>query len=451
MPLQLRRGTEAERTSELLNTPPLADGEPLWITDTGQLYIGDGETPLAELEAVNTGLISLDGTITSNVVPADDQEYNLGSANNRFKDLHLGGELFLNNPVDLPVGSSINGQPIGPGGSGVIEGGTYQINIIGEDSTIIVDSVNSSINAPGGITGDLSGNLSGSVLSDDGSTLIVNSFNGSINAPGGITGDLSGNLSGSVLSDDGSTIIVNSLNGIITATNLKSDSIESDFIKVTSVNTTNFLADNIDDIIGNFSIYVGDVQTTDLNTTLIFNSSTADPAIQIRTVEGSLGEISKLSFLSFGESLANPSPVTEPGGYVGSFSFEVFEPNVGSRLPVALFSVTTDPSGIVDETTANGKIIINTAGTLSGSPILRFLTFDSKGQLAVNQENAQATLDVNGFAKLSILSLAPEPPSDGMIAIADGVGWDPLGLGAPAKQQMVVYLGGNWVSIASAT
>ena len=416
MPLQLRRGTEAERTSELLNTPPLADGEPLWITDTGQLYIGDGETPLAELEAVNTGLISLDGTITSNVVPADDQEYNLGSANNRFKDLHLGGELFLNNPVDLPVGSSINGQPIGPGGSGVIEGGTYQINIIGEDSTIIVDSVNSSINAPGGITGDLSGNLSGSVLSDD-----------------------------------GSTIIVNSLNGIITATNLKSDSIESDFIKVTSVNTTNFLADNIDDIIGNFSIYVGDVQTTDLNTTLIFNSSTADPAIQIRTVEGSLGEISKLSFLSFGESLANPSPVTEPGGYVGSFSFEVFEPNVGSRLPVALFSVTTDPSGIVDETTANGKIIINTAGTLSGSPILRFLTFDSKGQLAVNQENAQATLDVNGFAKLSILSLAPEPPSDGMIAIADGVGWDPLGLGAPAKQQMVVYLGGNWVSIASAT
>jgi len=38
MPLQVRRGTEAQRTFIA------ADGEPLFVTDTRQLYVGDGST-----------------------------------------------------------------------------------------------------------------------------------------------------------------------------------------------------------------------------------------------------------------------------------------------------------------------------------------------------------------------------------------------------------------------
>jgi hypothetical protein len=78
------------------------------------------------------------------------------------------------------------------------------------------------------------------------------------------------------------------------------------------------------------------------------------------------------------------------------------------------------------------------------------MTFDSLGRLAVNQETAAATLDVNGFAKLAILDEEPASPANGMIAIADGDaidGWDPLGNG---KQSMVVRLGGAWVQIAAA-
>lgn len=41
MPLQIRRGTEAER---LAMTVPLAPGEPLYTTDQGYLYIGNGTT-----------------------------------------------------------------------------------------------------------------------------------------------------------------------------------------------------------------------------------------------------------------------------------------------------------------------------------------------------------------------------------------------------------------------
>jgi hypothetical protein len=41
MPLQIRRGTEAER---LAMTQPLASGELLYVTNEQILYIGDGAT-----------------------------------------------------------------------------------------------------------------------------------------------------------------------------------------------------------------------------------------------------------------------------------------------------------------------------------------------------------------------------------------------------------------------
>jgi hypothetical protein len=75
------------------------------------------------------------------------------------------------------------------------------------------------------------------------------------------------------------------------------------------------------------------------------------------------------------------------------------------------------------------------------------MTFDSDGQLAVNQQTASATLDVNGFAKLAVLTAAPASPANGMIAIADGTTWDPAGTG---KSVMVVYLGGGWRTAATA-
>jgi hypothetical protein len=40
MPIQFRRGTDAQRTAV---TP--AAGEPIWVTDTSELYVGDGATP----------------------------------------------------------------------------------------------------------------------------------------------------------------------------------------------------------------------------------------------------------------------------------------------------------------------------------------------------------------------------------------------------------------------
>jgi hypothetical protein len=74
------------------------------------------------------------------------------------------------------------------------------------------------------------------------------------------------------------------------------------------------------------------------------------------------------------------------------------------------------------------------------------MSFDSLGRLAVNQENASATLDVNGYAKLAVLDTAPTSPQNGSIAIADGTGWNPLGTGV---QQVVIYLDGVWKEFSS--
>ena len=130
--------------------------------------------------------------------------------------------------------------------------------------------------------------------------------------------------------------------------------------------------------------------------------------------------------------------------------------NSGREYGQVFMGTQLDPGVAFTGTYGASKFfIVNSPDQVIGDSIppedFRYLTFDSFGRLAINQENALATLDVNGFAKLAILDKAPATPANGMIAIADGdsvSGWDPLGLGAPAKQQMVVYLGGGWRQIA---
>lgn len=53
MPLQIRRGLEADRTDI---TP--AQGEPLYTTDTKNLYVGDGTTPGGVLVTSNLDLVA---------------------------------------------------------------------------------------------------------------------------------------------------------------------------------------------------------------------------------------------------------------------------------------------------------------------------------------------------------------------------------------------------------
>jgi hypothetical protein len=330
MPLQIRRGTNAER---LILASPLVSGELLWIVDDRRLYIGDGATLARDLVPVtgfnaedaqdsaaslftagsHTGItfvyedandrvnatvdipqllqnldlnnfsiigsgnisitgdlsitgnitgdykgslfaddstllvnaidgsINLDGTVKGDIVPDANETYDIGSNSNRFRDLYLSGtSLYLGSAqitasgaaVNLPAGSTINGVLISDIDSGVAPGSDYNINIVGDDSSSIINSSTRTVTASGGffgnLTGNVTGNITGVVAGTAGSTLIGNVTGNTTGTHfGNVTGDVVGNLFGNVVGDlvgsvfgDDSTIIIDGNNNIVRTTNL---------------------------------------------------------------------------------------------------------------------------------------------------------------------------------------------------------------------------------------
>lgn len=225
MPLQIRRGTDAERTAM---TQPLAAGELIFVTNTNRLYIGNGTTNggvpvtdytdeqakdavapmlvngthsaisfvyddaldkvnatvnLSDYQGVikaasfngsvvandssllidgNTGKFNLSGSVGTDIIPDTDVAYDLGSATYRFRDIYLSGSSIklgaatitaVGDAVNLPLGSTMGGVPLAGGA-----GSDYNGNIIGDDSTIIVNAATKVVTASGGFIGNVTGN-----------------------------------------------------------------------------------------------------------------------------------------------------------------------------------------------------------------------------------------------------------------------------------------------------
>lgn len=191
MALRLRRGTSAER---LLITP--LQGELVYITDTKQLYVGDGATVGGVLvgpvgtdivndatpqlggdlslngnNIVGTGNINIDGTITatgniglgdadndnitvggvinSSLRPALSETYSLGTENRQWQHVYAAG---------ATINQELSVESIALKGS--ITNGV--------DSTTIYDAVTDTLTAS-----NIQGDVTGSVLSDDSSTIFV--------------------------------------------------------------------------------------------------------------------------------------------------------------------------------------------------------------------------------------------------------------------------------------
>lgn len=485
MPLQIRRGTEAER--QVLASPPQM-GEMIWITDDQKLYIGDGATLLKDLtpitgfnaedaedaigamlgtasthqgisfnyndaagtldatvsldqlrqnvdmnsfditgngnvnitgnvtatrftgdyqgsisaddstimlDAVN-GVFNLNGTVGTDVLPNANEQYDIGSAGARFKDLYLSGSTIhlgtaqmsrnAAGGVNLPAGSTIDGGPIGGTGAG----GSLNVDIVGDDSSVIVNSSANTITA-----NYIYGDVNGSVFADD-STQLVNAIDGTVN------------LNNGVLNFTDNVLRVQLPETLIKIADI-TDSAPSPTLQIT----------NID--------YSQPIEIVALGGTSIIDST-------------------KITFSSRHGNIVTPANPSA-GDFIGGFSARAYETNTGDYVPSSIFGFQVDPDETVAADTIRGKVVFTNNGGTGSSPVLRYLTFNAQGWLAVNQETASATLDVNGFAKLAILTAAPASPANGMIAIADGTTWDPAGTG---NQAAVAYLGGGWVTLGSA-
>ena len=183
MALRLRRGTDAQR-----GTITPAEGELIFTTDTKKIFAGDGST-------VGGRIVSGINDILEDITP------------------QLGGNLDINNKDILGTGNiNVTGSVTATNFIG-----DYKGSIVGDDSSVLVDSVNNKIlgivdttsvtatsvtvngtlsatalQGPltGSVTGDASGNHSGT-------------FSGGITA----TGTLDGDLTGSVFADDSSLMV----------------------------------------------------------------------------------------------------------------------------------------------------------------------------------------------------------------------------------------------------
>jgi len=235
MALRLRRGTDAER---LLITP--VEGELIYTTDTKLLYAGDGTTAGGTLvTGAGGGSATLDALTDTNLSGTENGDVlAFNSGTNKWEPALVPGvgtfalndisDVYIN-PNTLSTGDFLRRDGAGnftnsPLSEYFAENMNWAINVIGVDSTVLVDSDNSVLR--GTLIGDVTGDVTGDVLAVDSSVMVDSSaktFTGTLvgavtgNAAGNHTGTFDGEVSGSVFADD-STLLVDGVNGEIVGT-----------------------------------------------------------------------------------------------------------------------------------------------------------------------------------------------------------------------------------------
>lgn len=429
MPLQIRRGTDAER--QALSVAP-AQGELIWITDDRKLYIGDGTTLAKDLIPVTgyddneakdaaaasflngthdyisfsynqgprtidatvdisnyvgnvsidgsviatgtieaasykgsvfaddstllvnavDGSINLEGTINTFLTPSVTGELDIGRTTNKFRDLHLSGTIELGSAsisssgtaINLPEGSTVNGIPL----ASPFEGTDLNNNIIGDDSTVMINTSTEVITAQGGFIGNLTGDVTGNVVG---------------NLLGNVTGNLTGDISGSVFADD-SSLMVDAISRRLIG-NLTGDVTGSVFGDDSSI-----ILDAIDQKVYASNGFIGD---------LFFVPEDTVFGLQVLSKQGSTFQVNYYKG-------TEASPTTfSPGDDVGALAIKAYngnEYNFAGGLTASL-EATADLNGgpdillastvtiLAGDNTTNGKAAtLNSQGTFS-APIFK--------------------------------------------------------------------------------
>lgn len=545
MPLQVRRGTNAQRQAM---AEPLAAGELLYTTDTGTLYIGNGSTlggiPVANIssqdvkdisagvftggshsgitftydseagtidavvdqdlsnyqgvirasafsgslvaddsslliDAIN-GSINLNGTVKGNIVPDSNEAYDIGTSGLRFKDLYLSGSsLYLGDAVitstgsfvDLPAGSTVGGVLIGSGsgiGDGVIPGSNYNINIVGDDSTVIVNS--STKEFTGDLTGNVTGDLTGDVYAADGISKILEAGTDGTDATftGDVTGNLNGNVTGSVtgnVTGDVDSAIFSSFNDITVygviqgnitgvVTGLSGSSIIGDTIgsHVGSVEgdvqgsvlaaDSSVIVNAVSNTVTSLSVTGGSVTLTDnkivTNTAAEFKIETTEMVIDYITNDLTF-ENPKLKFNAARGSLLSPTVVQDLDtlGTISAYGY-----NGADYVPGPLIIFAVDDSTITTGSTEIKSLIgIGQASELiAGSG--NYLAINNVGHTVAPSVETTGYFQSAVYANPTARDAAITSPASGMMVFLT----DSTGAGGAPKFQGYIS-GTGWVDL----
>jgi len=387
MPLQIRRGTEAERQAM---TVPLAEGELLFVTNDQRIYIGTGTTlggipvvgyndeaaqdataalfangthgninfvydsndssisatvdlsnydDIIDAEGIRAPILGLDdfvlfdnsnnqlvlnGVVASNIVPNETNDYDIGSELVKFKDLYLSNSLNIGSAQVTAVGSSINL----PAGS-TINGSPLGTG--GGDGVIEGDSYRINIS------------------SIDGSTIIVNSENNSISVSNINLENLA------ELSVDDIGLVINSprlifeatdstdrglvVRGEVTSTLLVSPKLNVETHRLDSSNDRIPVEDGDDLALFGASGFNGDDYAVSAGMLIrVNNSSVINENTQSISADVIIGNVSQVIFNSGNFLTVNPTGVT---------SAPVFKPNAFANTAARDLAIPVPEAGMM--------------------------------------------------------------------------------------------------------
>ena len=193
MALQIRRGTDAERTG----ITPIA-GELIFTTDTKKLYVGDGTTVGGN--QVDTTLAAQYLSVNSDITPDASNTRDLGTTTAAWRTGYFNGIV----------------------ATGEIEAASFTGNIVSDNSTVVVNANSGTVTAT--LTGDTKASDATTIIDHTAKTITgtsIGTHKGTVNADDNtlrIDG-ASDRITNSVLDFDGSVINLLTGNGIQIGTN----------------------------------------------------------------------------------------------------------------------------------------------------------------------------------------------------------------------------------------
>ena len=434
MALKIRRGLEADRAALTGSNP--AAGEPIFVTDTGKLWVGDGVTTggvqinpdlsIGNLTDVNDSI----NPATGQLLTWTGSEWDAQTLEvvQDIQDLNNVNTTGVANGKILKYDAALN-NPDGSTGGWVV--GDENFDSFDLDATLAGKSV--------GLFGDFA--MTGLQAPTDGQYLLWDDANGywkpgDINFDSGAVQSITADVTGSVFGDD-STLLVDGVNSKVLLNNgvinIDNDSVVSTTALVNISNPTEPTSTILQ------------AWNQDYNSAIRINSLNGTNSAQVSGMvfNGYYGGFSNLDGTLSGNEIKGTA-----GNYVSTIVATAFDPdfNNGTKVVSSGISFRLDPNGSIADDQAPGQIEFFTNAGTNTTPDLKGMIFDSAGQLGVNRADARSTVDINGVLTLEPQAAAPTTPIIGMIAVANKVDWDPVS-SVGSTPYPVFYNGSAWESM----
>ena len=372
MALRIRRGTEADR--QLLTGQDPAVGAPIFVTDTNKLYIGKSGTTGGQIINPDQALNDL-----SNVncpTPTNGQALVFNTAQNKWingavQTINSIGDIA---DVDKTTAAPTVNQVLKWDGSKFIPANDIDTQIALASASIddLGDVSTSGVDAPS----------NGQVLAWNAGAAQFKPINPVFNQTGTFDGTFEGTMKGTLVGDD-STILVD---GITNTIKLDNGQIFFDGVQI------KLLA-------GNNNLKFGEVTDNVGPTFQLYNTDKSQP-IEIISVGGTGNDFSKFQFNVKDNSLQTPVTFTA-GDSLAGISWNGWDTNNSKYIPSAqMYGKVSTSAGSVAADTVKGTLVFATNDGTASAPSLKFMEFTSDGRLSINSQTANATLDVNGNAKI---------------------------------------------------